>query len=74
MILFNGQEFPSMKAFKRAYPVYASYSEAVRDGADTVLKLEAVIAERRNREQTARRVGQRRMREVYKVGGWNGAG
>lgn len=73
-MMFNGQEFASMKAFKRAFPIYASYADAVRDGADSVLKLEAVIAQRRIREQVARRVGQRRMREVYKVGGWNGAG
>ena len=43
---FNGEEFPSMKAFKRAYPIYASYADAVRDGADTVMKLEVVIAGR----------------------------
>jgi len=48
MILFNGQEFPSMKAFKRAYPVYAAYAEDVRDGADTVLKLEALRHKRRH--------------------------
>jgi hypothetical protein len=74
MIVFNGEQFPSMKAWKRAFPIYASYADVVRDGADTVLKLEAVIAQRRILEQTARRVGQRRMREVYKTGGWNGAG
>lgn len=71
---FNGQEFASMKAFMRAFPIYASYADAVRDGADSVLKLEAVIAQRKSREQTARKVGQRRMREVYKAGGWNGPG
>ena len=73
-MMFNGQEFASLKAFKRAFPVYASYADAVRDGADSVLKLEAVIAQRKSREQTARKVGQRRMREVYKAGGWNGPG
>ena len=73
-MMFNGQEFASMKAFKRAFPIYASYADAVRDGADSVLKLEAVIAQRKSREQTARKVGQRRMREFYKAGGWNGPG
>lgn len=48
MILFNGQEFPSMKAWKRAFPIYASYADVVRDGADTVLKLEALRHKRRH--------------------------
>lgn len=52
MILFNGQEFPSMKAFKRAYPVYASYAEDVRDGADSILKLEALRHQRRHIPKT----------------------
>ena len=44
---FNGEEFPSMKAFKRAYPIYAAYAEDVRDGADSVLKLETLRHQRR---------------------------
>lgn len=48
MILFNGEQFPSMKAWKRAFPIYAAYAEDVRDGADTVLKLEALRHKRRH--------------------------
>ena len=48
MIVFNGEQFPSMKAWKRAFPIYAAYAEDVRDGADTVLKLEALRHKRRH--------------------------
>lgn len=47
-MMFNGQEFASMKAFKRAFPIYAAYAEDVRDGADTVLKLETLRHQRRH--------------------------
>lgn len=48
MIQFNGEQYPSMKAWKRAFPIYAAYAEDVRDGADTVLKLETLRHQRRH--------------------------
>lgn len=74
MILFNGQEFPSMKAFKRAFPIYASYADAVRDGADTVLKLETVINQRRTNVRESQKTGHAHLREIHKGGFRYGAG
>lgn len=47
VIRFNGENYESMKAWKRAFPLYAAYAEDVRDGADSVLKLETLRHRRR---------------------------
>lgn len=44
MIVFNGETFPTVKAWATAYPAYGkNYAALVKAGADTTMKLEQAI-------------------------------
>lgn len=73
-MVFNGETFTSMKAFKRAYPAYRNYAEDVRDGADTALKLETIIASRAEALRISQRTGQKKWRDMFTKEAKRGAG
>lgn len=41
---FEGQTFPTLAAFKAAFPAYARHAHRVREGVSTVLEMEKQIA------------------------------
>lgn len=48
MIEFNGQQFPTLKDWERAYPAYgAYYAQYVQAGAKTPMEIEQMVYARR---------------------------
>ena len=59
-IEFQGETFPTVAAFQRAFPAYRTYADLVREGATTVEKIEAAIHERHKKARMASLKGARR--------------
>ena len=43
---FEGQTFPTLKAFRAAFPAYGNYEAFLKDGASTVAEMERRIREK----------------------------
>lgn len=56
-IYFEGQTFPTLVALNRAYPAYGSSRcvELIRNGDDTIAKIEVTMARARARNRAASR-------------------
>ena len=57
---FEGQTFPTLKAFRAAFPAYANYETFLRDGASTVAEMERRIREKQAAGREAARAASRR--------------
>lgn len=44
MYEFEGQQFATLGAFRRAFPAYARHSQRLKDGVTTILEMEKRIA------------------------------
>lgn len=53
VLTFADQTFATVADWKRAFPVYASYPEFLRDGATTVMEMEKRIGERHAKARAA---------------------
>lgn len=43
---FEGQTFPTLKAFRTAFPAYANYEAFLKDGAGSIAEMEQRIREK----------------------------
>lgn len=57
---FEGKTFPTLKAFRDAYPAYGNYEAFLKDGATTLAEMERRIREKQAAGRQAARAASRR--------------